>query len=342
MEFDEVLLSICITSYNRVNELKRCLESIDANISYNIEIIVSEDCSPMKEDIRLVVERYRRESGRIIIFNSNPRNLGYDRNLGKLISMSTGQFIMLMSDDDVFNKNELDICIQRLMELDSKTHMAYTYFTYINSVKMGRKRLKDKFIKGGIENCRKYLYDSILFSGLIFRRESVECISADRFVNLNYFQVYLFLCCMIKHDTIYIDRPLICCMGDGESAYGLVESSKDDENSGKLANRSSIISNVYFVRGLIEVIKIFDEENGTKLLLSFEKEYSVRSYTGLSIARQSSLESLNDYWKAMQNLTIHIRWHAKLYYLFLRVFGYNVTDRILSGARKCALWMRKI
>lgn len=42
------LLSICITSYNRINELYRCLDSIDTQYNDSIEIVISEDCSPKK------------------------------------------------------------------------------------------------------------------------------------------------------------------------------------------------------------------------------------------------------------------------------------------------------
>ena len=51
-------LSICITSYNRVNELYRCLKSVDTVNKDLIEIIVSEDCSPKKDEIAQIVNRF--------------------------------------------------------------------------------------------------------------------------------------------------------------------------------------------------------------------------------------------------------------------------------------------
>ena len=85
-------LSICITSYNRVNELKRCLESIDTlNHIGAVEIVISEDCSPRKNEIKDIVNQYREKSSYKVLFNSNTINLGYACNLGKLISLASGK-----------------------------------------------------------------------------------------------------------------------------------------------------------------------------------------------------------------------------------------------------------
>ena len=78
------LLSICVTSYNRVNELYRCLKSIDTINSNDIEIVVSEDCSPKKDGIKKIVDKFKQEVEFNVIFNSNIENLGYDQKSGAI------------------------------------------------------------------------------------------------------------------------------------------------------------------------------------------------------------------------------------------------------------------
>ena len=53
---NNIFLSICITSYKRVKELRRCLDSIDSKSPEIVEVIVSEDCSPQREQIKAEVE----------------------------------------------------------------------------------------------------------------------------------------------------------------------------------------------------------------------------------------------------------------------------------------------
>jgi len=119
MILNQFFISICITSYNRPCELKRCLNSIDIKDYQNsVEIVVSEDCSPLKDEIYKVVHQYASKSKIEVIYNSNKTNLGYDCNLEKLISLARGKHILLMSDDDGFIKGSLDKIIEQLHFFD--------------------------------------------------------------------------------------------------------------------------------------------------------------------------------------------------------------------------------
>lgn len=82
------LISICITSYKRLKELDRCLNSIDSHYVDDVEIVVSEDHSPEKENIEKLVKAFSETSPYHVVFNSNEQNLGYDRNLKKLMTLA--------------------------------------------------------------------------------------------------------------------------------------------------------------------------------------------------------------------------------------------------------------
>ena len=55
------ILSIGITSYKRVEELIRCIKSIETQYGDDIEIIVSEDCSPLSKEIGERVEALKKD-----------------------------------------------------------------------------------------------------------------------------------------------------------------------------------------------------------------------------------------------------------------------------------------
>ena len=94
------LVSVCITSYKRVRELERCLKSIDSKRTDTIEVVVSEDCSPQRKEIRKVVVDYAERSPYHVVFNTNEQNLGYDRNLKMLATLASGEYVLYLSDDD--------------------------------------------------------------------------------------------------------------------------------------------------------------------------------------------------------------------------------------------------
>ena len=329
-------LSICITSYNRVNELYRCLKSVDTANKDLIEIIVSEDCSPKKDKIAQIVNRFVSETDYYVLYNTNVYNLGYDRNLGKLIELARGEYILFISDDDAFCGRALDKIIDTLREIDCA--VAFSPFIINNTGEFDRKFKKTMLIPQGIENVKKYLYCSILFSGLIFKKNRIIGYSADKFKNLIYFQVYLFASVLYRDSGCYIDVPLVQCINDGENAFGLSDSS---EKNSLLADRKSICSNLEYHKGLIKIIEIFDNENGTDLINSFAIEYSLRAYAGMSKACKAGNREFVNYWNKMKSLNIKLSLIAKMYYWALKMLGYKVCDFIFQIPRKILLGFRK-
>lgn len=326
----EPILTIGITSYKRVNELKRCIESIKTIYKDDIEILVSEDHSPLSNEIRLAVENMQSNSPYKIIFYSNDKNLGYDMNLGAIIQKSSGKYIFFLSDDDEIFQNSLDIIIPFLKKCNNYG-VLYAPFVYSDTGKKDRNHGKNFVIQPGEKNAKKYIYDSILFSGLIFKRDLVKGIDASRFKNMNYFQVYLFLTMIYKYGGYYFNSPSVLCVGDGENAYGISESSGGNS---KLADRTNIKSNLEFNKTLIKVIKIFDGENNTKVFENFEKQYTLHAYSGMSIARTRGVRFFNEYWNILNSLDIKIGALAKIYYLILLILGKKKADILLSGFRK--------
>ena len=334
------ILTIGITSYKRINELIRCINSIQTKYVDDIEILISEDKSPLSREIEEAVNQLSKDSQYNIHFTSNPENLGYDMNLGAIIQKAAGDYIFFMSDDDAVCEGCLDHIID-VLKTAPRYGVLYAPFVYADTGKKDRFRSKADFeIAAGEENASRYVYDSILFSGLIFRKEFVKDFDSSRFRNLNYFQVYMFLQMMLKYGGYYFATPSVLCVGDGENAYGLSESSKGDssqearERNEMLANRKSVISNLEFNKTLIKVIRMFDADEGTHVIDSFARQYSLRSISGLSLARKEGLEYFKKYWQKLKELDIPLYPIARCYHFLLLVFGEKVTTALLSGFRR--------
>ena len=327
------VLTIGITSYKRVNELIRSIKSVQTKYIDDIEIVVSEDCSPLSTEIGEVVAKLQSESQYHIRFMPNEHNLGYDMNLGSIISKSRGKFIFFLSDDDAIYEDSLDNIIS-FLKSDNIGHYGVLYAPFIyksTGLKDRNRGNKDKIIPYGEKSASKYIYDSILFSGLIFRREFVVDFDSSKFKNMNYFQVYMFLKMLFHYGGYYFSYPSILCVADGENAYGIAESSGGNE---LLANRESIMSILEFNKTLIQVIRLFDEEEGTDVFHSFEKQYSLHSYSGLSIARRNGKGYFYNYWEKLNSLNIKLYPIVKLYYFSLLFMGSNVCDWLTKGIKK--------
>lgn len=325
------ILTIGITSYKRIDELHRCILSINTKYVNDIEILVSEDKSPLSIEIQKMVEELAQKSDYNIIFTSNNKNIGYDMNLGAIIKKANGKYIFYMSDDDCICEGFLDILIPFLKE-EKKIGVIFAPFVYSRSGKRDRYHSDNNFrISKGENNAATYVYDSILFSGLIFKKEYVANYNSSRFKNHNYFQVYMFLQMLLHYGGYYFAVPSVMCIGDGENAYGISESSGGNEI---LANRKNVISNLEFNKTLIKVIRMFDADENCHVIDSFAKQYSLHSYSGLLIARREGKKYFKKYWRTLNSLDIHLYPISKCYYIIMMIFGANTTSKILGPFKK--------
>ena len=91
-------ISICIPQYNRINYLLRSLLIIEKQTYPNIEIVISDDCS-IDETVKEITDlatHYKYP----IVFDRNEKNMGYDRNYRKCIEMSSGDYALVIGNDD--------------------------------------------------------------------------------------------------------------------------------------------------------------------------------------------------------------------------------------------------
>jgi glycosyltransferase involved in cell wall biosynthesis len=103
-----MLLSICIPTYNRVQNLEDCLNSIKiSNISQNnldFEVCISDNGS--LEDPNKIVEKFKKFFK--IKFNRNNKNLGFALNAIKTVSMAEGEYIWMIGNDDLLLPRTLE------------------------------------------------------------------------------------------------------------------------------------------------------------------------------------------------------------------------------------------
>lgn len=94
-------VSICIPSYNNVDEVKHLLESIYEQEYRDFEVNISDDSTndEIAEIVQRFQERYDKEQ---IHYIHNEKGLGHIFNWNAAIKMATGEYIKIMFSDDWF------------------------------------------------------------------------------------------------------------------------------------------------------------------------------------------------------------------------------------------------
>jgi glycosyltransferase involved in cell wall biosynthesis len=116
------LVSVGIPTYNRPDGLVRTLESITHQSYKNLEIIISDNCSPGTETIN-VVKQYIRQDNRIKYYNQS-ENRGSFYNFEFVLEKANGDYFMWAADDDEWDLMYIYEC----MKYSSKYYAVTSYF----------------------------------------------------------------------------------------------------------------------------------------------------------------------------------------------------------------------
>ncbi|MDO9309987.1 MAG: glycosyltransferase family 2 protein [Deltaproteobacteria bacterium] len=98
-------LSICIPTYNRVSLLSEALDSILAQAREGLEVVICDNAS--SDATQELVEEYRQKFGNITYFRWD-ENMGFDRNILKVIELASGEYCWFFGDDDQLEAGALD------------------------------------------------------------------------------------------------------------------------------------------------------------------------------------------------------------------------------------------
>ncbi|MGL4979140.1 MAG: glycosyltransferase family 2 protein [Plesiomonas sp.] len=143
----EPILSICIPTFNRCQELSNSLTNTVAMLrvlpEHKIEIIVSDNGSTDDTKPSLLNFQYKNKDIQTV-FVFNETNLGFDNNYLQTIKNANGKYVWVIGDDDIFDLDALN-CILN----ECENNIDYIVFDGVGLDVNGKEksfRLKDKFI----------------------------------------------------------------------------------------------------------------------------------------------------------------------------------------------------
>ncbi|MEO1373235.1 MAG: glycosyltransferase family A protein [Cyanobacteria bacterium J06635_10] len=101
--------SVVITTYNRLNLLKRAMNSA-LNQTIDCEVIVADDCSSdgTAEYVKYFREQLPPRQRQQVVYTSNTTNCGHAATVNAGISLAQGEWIKFLDDDDYLAHNCLE------------------------------------------------------------------------------------------------------------------------------------------------------------------------------------------------------------------------------------------
>lgn len=173
----EPLVSVGIPCYNRSEGLRRTLECITGQTYKNLEIIVSDNCSP-NPDVEKVGREFADKDKRVCYVKQS-ENLGAWRNFQFVLDKASGEYFMWAADDDIWKSYFIEKCLSGFQNSDKKyvaVTMEAQYFSENGLFEYFEEGIPfyefySENIKDRIEYILKYNYGNLIYS--LFKRDAL-------------------------------------------------------------------------------------------------------------------------------------------------------------------------
>ena len=162
------LVSIGIPSYNRPAGLNTVVETIINQTYKNLEIIISDNCSP-DPGVKVIAEQWSKKDNRIKYIRQ-VKNIGMIENFNFLAMEANGDYFSWIADDDYWDNNYIEECIKFFRESgDGYSSVAGNFLVYDSNKLIKRKYSMDT--ESGIplrrmKRCFKNPYPTVHFYGI--------------------------------------------------------------------------------------------------------------------------------------------------------------------------------
>jgi abequosyltransferase len=222
-------ISFCIPTFNRRDYLKETIESILNDVelykgkSSSIEICISDNNSDdgTEEMVQGLIEC----SPIKIIYSKNPYNIGFDKNILKVVSLSNSEFCWLFGSDDILIENSITKAINAMKYSKAELFIAARVECDLNlnsvrtnpitdSTKTKFRANDGKDLYAYFDACNGLLGGFSFISSLIFKKENWDKQKFnENFDGLVYSHVYMILSILKNQNITFqiIPCPLIKC-----------------------------------------------------------------------------------------------------------------------------------
>jgi len=214
------LLTICIPTYKRPNTLRRCIDSIVAQIQYfrleeHIQIYISNDASP--DNTAEILNEF--ESFNYFKHVNREKNLGMSANIKCMFEevMLVSFFQLIITDDDYLQPNVLETIVNFLnVQLTANPDIpliwtprySYTEDGKLQSV-MCRPFQRNTMIPPSPRNAGRYMFNGFVLSGLIVKSRNIDFSLWNEYLDNAYFPVIFSGDLILRKPSLFWDKNII-------------------------------------------------------------------------------------------------------------------------------------
>ncbi len=327
------LISVCIPAYNRSAVLPPLLDSILEQDFDDYEIVICDDDSREREQIRDVVGRYSARTAGIHYYE-NSENLGFDGNLRELVSKATGKYVVFMGNDDLMCKGALRRIAAAVRAHPSVGVVLRSYSAFAglpdNIVRTARYFEGERFFPAGVPTVVTFFRRCVVIPGVAIHRNAAQAVATDRFDGTTLYQVYLVSMILLRYNGVSIPDIIALYRDGGVPEFGNAAAEQGRYTPGQ----HTVASSLNYMRGMLDLAAFIDRESGQHVFAAVVTDIANYSYPILSMHSERPFREFMRYVESLLRMGF---WRSPLFFVYtflLLTVGSRRTDRGIELIKK--------
>jgi hypothetical protein len=181
--------SICIPQYNRTSFLIEACRHLKQQTCQDFEVCISDDCSTDGRSEEL--QQFLRESQIPFVYQRQETNRRYDGNLRNAIGLASGEYCLLMGNDDCLAEDTTLDSLRTILRNHPQTGVAITNFKDFTSGRITRRIVRTGNLGSGPRVAVRGFRNVSFVSGVFFRRDRAQAHATDRWDGSEMYQMYI-------------------------------------------------------------------------------------------------------------------------------------------------------
>lgn len=327
-------ITVCIPAYNRAVLLPALLDSVIAQDYDNFVILIGEDASPERNEIREIANRYDALYPQRLRYHENDRNLGYDGNLRSLIEHAQGEYCLFMGNDDLMAPGALAAVAGAVTRHPDVGVVLRSYATFETSpeaiTQVFRYFDRELFFPAGADTIVTMFRRSVVISGMVIQRDAALRCATDRFDGTLLYQLYLVGNILARMNAVSLPEILAYYRLGGVPDFG----SSDSEKGRFVPRQQTPESSLAFMRGMLEIAGDVETRQGLPVFPGIFRDIGNYSYPILAIQARQPLRVFGKYCVGLARLGF---WKSSMFYVYalaLLVLGVRGSEWLIGFIKK--------
>ncbi len=265
--------SVCVPIYNRSKLLIPLLESVLCQSYENYELVLCEDCSPEREQVREIVHSFQALHPARIRYVENVENLGYDGNIRKLVAQARGEYCFFLGNDDLMCPNALARLDEVLNRYPDTGFVLRSYSWFYTDPKRHEETIRyfpeEMFFSAGEQAIRICFRRSGVISGYVVHRDDAFAASTSRFDGSLYYQMHLTASVLARRPAVSIPEVLVLCRASEPPDFGNSAAEKGRYTPGRYTPEARF----HMIQGAVSIIHSLRDNGGPDVIEPVMHDY---------------------------------------------------------------------